>query len=61
MSWLKRFNVFCTKIINASLIAIAKNYTGLQHLLLVDAMDDWLSDEFKLRAVLLSIYPSLPI
>ena len=63
-----RLNVSETAITDASLIAIAKNCTGLQYLDTYDC--DGLSsyklrDEFnsvsKLRAVLLSIYPSLQI
>ena len=65
---LKRLDISCTDITDASLIAIAKNCTGLQLLSTYEC--DGLSREklcrhFKsvseLRAVLLSIYPSLPI
>ena len=65
---LKRLYVRFTDITDVSLIAIAKNCTGLQ---LLDTFgcnglsSSTLHDEFKsiseLRAVLLSIYPSLPI
>ena len=65
---LKRLNVSDTNITDASLIAIAKNCTGLQ-LLCTYGCDglscDKLRRNFKsaseLRAVILSIYPSLPI
>jgi len=65
---LKRLSVSYTSITDASLIAIAKNWTGLQYLRTYGC--DGLSSrklckEFKsvseLQAVLLSIYPSLPI
>ena len=65
---LKRLDISCTDITDASLIAIAKNCTGLQLLSTYEC--DGLSREklcrhFKsvseLRAVLLSIYPFLPI
>jgi len=67
---LKRLDFSYTDITDASLIAIAKNCTGLKYL--CSSGCDGLSshklrsyDEFKsvseLRAVLLSIYPSLPI
>ena len=65
---LKRLNVSLTNITDASLIAIAKNCTGLQYLDTDDCdglSSDKLRDDFnsvlQLRAVLLSIYPSLPI
>jgi len=67
-TWLKRLNVFGTSISDASLIAIVKNCTGLQFLDTdgCHGISSYqLRDEFKsvseLRAVLLSIYPSLPI
>ena len=65
---LKELHVSLTNITDASLIAIAKNCTGLQYLYTGECnrlSDEELRDEFKsvseLRAVLLSIYPSLPI
>jgi len=66
---LKELNIPYTNISDASLIAIAKNCTGLQ-LLRTDDCDSLSSDELRrhrfdsiseLRAVLLSIYPSLHI
>ena len=65
---LEKLVVSETNITDASLIAIAKNCTGLQFLSTVGC-DGLSSDElrnhfmsvFKLRAVLLSIYPSLQI
>ena len=65
---LKEFDVSYTNITDASLIAITKNCTGLQYLCTYGCdglSSDELRDEFnsvsELRAVLLSIYPSLPI
>ena len=65
---LKRLNVSLTKITDTSLIAIAKNCTGLQLLFTYGCnrlSNSKLRYEFmtvsELRAVLLSIYPSLPI
>jgi len=65
---LKRLDVSYTSITDASLIAIAKNCTGLQYLSTYrcDGLSNYkLREEFKsvseLRAVLLSISPSLPI
>ena len=65
---LQRCIFSCIKITDASLIAIAKNCTGLQHLNTFECnglSSDELRHEFnsisELRAVLLSIYPSLPI
>ena len=65
---LKELNISETAITDASLIAIAKNCTGLQLLYTYRCFglsSDELRDEFfsvsKLRAVLLSIYPSLLI
>jgi hypothetical protein len=68
LSRLEFSNVSFSAITDTSLIAIAKNCTGLKYL---DAYDcdslscDKLRDEFysvsELRAVLLSINPSLPI
>jgi hypothetical protein len=62
------FNISKATITDASLIAIAKNCTGLQ-LLTTDDCNNLssveLCDEFEsvyeLRAVLLSMYPSLQI
>jgi hypothetical protein len=64
-----RLDVSETAITDASLLAIAKNCTGLQYLNTYDcyslSSDELRRDDFKsiskLRAVLLSIYPSLPI
>ena len=65
---LKRLFISRTNITDASLIAIAKNCTRLQSLRTIwcwGLSSSTLHDEFKyiseLRAVLLSIYPSLPI
>ncbi len=65
---LKGLNVSYSNITDASLIAIAKNCTGLQYLFARRCLrlsSDELRHEFKsiskLRAVLLSIYPSLSI
>ena len=65
---LKELHVSLTNITDASLIALAKNCTGLQHLLTDHCnglSSQKLRDEFnsvsKLRAILLSIYPSLSI
>ena len=66
---LQRLDVSGTNITDASLIAIAKNCTGLQSLRTYDcnglSRDKLRRRVFKsvseLRAVLLSIYPSLPI
>jgi hypothetical protein len=60
---------YTNTISDASLIAIAKNCTGLQSLNTYEcnrlSTDKLRCDRFKsiseLRAVLLSIYPSLPI
>jgi len=66
-TWLKRLNVSYTRITDASLIAIAKNCTGLQNLRtyqhhgLMSIDGNEYKSVFELRAVLLSIYPSLPI
>jgi len=67
-TWLKRLDVSCAKINDASLISIAKNCTGLQLLgtygcyrLSSDKLQHQFKSISKLRAVLLSIYPSLPI
>jgi len=66
---LKELNVSWVKITDASLLAIAKNYTGLQ-LLRTYLCNSLSSEELRrdnfhsvsdLRAILLSIYPSLPI
>jgi hypothetical protein len=65
---LKELNVFFTAISDASLITIAKNCTGL-HLLRTYGCNGISSDDLRsefnsvseLRAILLSIYPSLPI
>jgi len=65
---LKRLSVSDTRITDASIIAIAKNCSGLQNLWAHRCnglSSKKLCKEFKsiseLRAVLLSIYPSLPI
>ena len=65
---LKRLLVSFTKVTDASLIAIAKNCTGLQYLytygcdgLSSDKLHYHFKSVYQLRAVLLSIYPSLPI
>jgi F-box/leucine-rich repeat protein 2/20 len=66
---LKELNVSWVKITDASLLAIAKNCTGLQ-LLRTYLCNSLSSEELRrdnfhsvsdLRAILLSIYPSLPI
>ena len=66
---LERLIVSETNITDASLIAIAKNCTRLQLIVNMFGCDGLSSDELRryfksiseLRAVLLSIYPSLPI
>ena len=65
---LKKLKVTDTNITDASLIAIAKNCTGLQLLITCncyrlssDKLRDLFDSVSKLRAVLLSIYPSLLI
>jgi len=65
---LKKLDVGCTRITVASLIAIAKNWTGLQYLrtyVCNGLSSHKLRKEFKsvsqLRTALLSIYPSIPI
>ena len=65
---LKRLLVSFTKVTDASLIAIAKNCTGLEYLY-TSGCDGLSGDELRhlfesvseLRAILLFIYPSLPI
>jgi len=65
---LKRLNATWANITEASLIAIAKNCTGLQLLttygcsgISINKLRGEFNSISKLRAVLLSIYPSLPI
>ena len=65
---LKELYIPYTVITDASLIAIAKNCTGLQYLstddcdsLSSDVLRDYFDSLSKLRTVILSIYPSLPI
>ena len=65
---LKTLNVSGTSISDISLIAIAKNCTGLQLLntyqcnsLSSDELRGFFHSVSELRAVILSIYPSLPI
>ena len=65
---LKNLYLSYTKITEASLIAIAKNCTGLQSLdsygcdeVSSEELRDYFDSVSNLRAVILSIYPSLPI